>query len=146
MWSRKKVSEITGIPDRRVLFYTEQPGILPEIEQKVGSGYAREYTLKDIIVLAFVRELNLCGFSLSRIKEFLFHIRDPEIESKWWNSAKAEPVTDKPCNIIYYHDGRGGRTIGIRQTDQPAPLMNRHTSAIIISMTNIINDILQKIT
>lgn len=64
-YTRKEVADITGIPDRRVLFYTEQPGLLPGIQRAVGRGNAREYTLKSIFYLLLINELGELGVSLS---------------------------------------------------------------------------------
>ncbi len=69
-WARKEVAEITGIPDRRILFYSEQ-NILPGFFSAVGRGAAREYTLKDIFFLLIVKELNSLGLSLSRIRTII---------------------------------------------------------------------------
>jgi DNA-binding transcriptional MerR regulator len=69
-WMRSEVAEITGLSDRRVLFYTEQ-NVLPQFHVNVGRGTAREYSLRDIFYLMLLLELKALGLSLSRIKSII---------------------------------------------------------------------------
>lgn len=69
-WTRKEVAEITGIPERRVLFYSEQT-MLPGLDGAVGRGTARKYYLKHLFLLSVIKELDLIGFSLARIKQVI---------------------------------------------------------------------------
>lgn len=69
-WSRKQVAEITGIPERRVLFYTEQQ-ILPGFNIATGRGNSREYSLDDIFCLAVANEITASGVGLSKVKPMM---------------------------------------------------------------------------
>lgn len=75
-WTRREIAEITGIPDRRVLFYTEQ-NILPGFFGAVGRGTARKYSRRDLFYFLVVKELDRLGLSLSRIKLIIvaLHLR-----------------------------------------------------------------------
>jgi DNA-binding transcriptional MerR regulator len=55
------------MPDRRVLFYTEQ-NMLPGFQTAVGRGASREYSLREIFYLLVVKELQSLGLPLSRIR------------------------------------------------------------------------------
>lgn len=72
-WTRKEVTEIVGIPDRRLLFYSEQ-GILPDFFKDVGRGKAREYNYVDVFYLRIIKELDSLGLSLARIKIVILFI------------------------------------------------------------------------
>ena len=81
-YSRKEVAEITGIPERRVLFYTEQPLLLPSVKTDVGRGIAREYDAEAVFFLLLVNELAGLGFSLSRIRLLLTYLRLSVLKGK----------------------------------------------------------------
>ncbi len=70
MYRRKQVEEITGIPARRIQFYTDQ-GVLPSVEKATGRGREREYSRDDVFRLAVVNEFFYMGIQLSTIKVFL---------------------------------------------------------------------------
>lgn len=74
-WTRKEVSRITDIPTRRVLFYTEQPFLLPFVNKATGRGTAREYNIEDIFYLLLVKELDSLGLSLTRTRLVVQTIR-----------------------------------------------------------------------
>lgn len=67
---RKQVSEMTGIPERRILFYTES-GLLPSMKRDTGRGISREYSSHDVHILSIVKRLSVIGFSLKTIKEII---------------------------------------------------------------------------
>lgn len=70
MWTRKEIAEITGIPYRRVLFYTEHQ-ILPGFNTATGRGTARLYSVTDLFYLLLVKELDAVGLSLVRIRSLI---------------------------------------------------------------------------
>jgi len=69
-WTRNEVSKIIGIPDRRVLFYTEQ-NMLPGFNTAVGRGTSRAYSRREIFYLLVVKELQSLGLPLSRIRAII---------------------------------------------------------------------------
>lgn len=66
----KEVSNITGIPERRVLFYTEQ-NMLSNFKKSVGRGNARDYSDHDIQIFKIIDRLKVIGFELKKIKEII---------------------------------------------------------------------------
>lgn len=69
-YTRKQLSEIVGIPDRRVLFYSEA-GMLPCVRLQSGRGNAREYTDHDAHILLIIKRLSKIGFELRKINEII---------------------------------------------------------------------------
>jgi len=82
-WTRKEVAEITGIPDRRILFYTEQPGLLLGMKTDTGRGTAREYSIGSIFYLLIIKELSSLGLSLAKIKSIIWRIRAEKLLESW---------------------------------------------------------------
>ncbi|MCX5804306.1 MAG: MerR family transcriptional regulator [Proteobacteria bacterium] len=78
-WTRKEAAEITGLPDRRVLFYTEQ-FVLPGLYTPVGRGTARKYSLKHLFYLSVVEELNSLGLSLTRIRAIILALHTETLD------------------------------------------------------------------
>ncbi len=68
MLRRKQVEKITGIPARRIQFYTDS-GLLKLAEQTPGKGNERKYHRTDILALLIIAELSKYGMSLAKIKE-----------------------------------------------------------------------------
>lgn len=68
--TRKQVSIVTNIPERRVLFYTEQ-GMLKDFAKSTGRGFARDYSQEDVLLLNIINRLSKIGFSLNKIKEIV---------------------------------------------------------------------------
>jgi DNA-binding transcriptional MerR regulator len=107
-WTRKDVSEITGIPDRRLLFYSEQH-ILPGFKKNVGRGIAREYKKRDIFYLLVIKELDSLGVSLSQIRLVIMglHVGNLDIPKlsipKTWNNDGI--VNDPSILIISFPQG-----------------------------------------
>jgi DNA-binding transcriptional MerR regulator len=79
-YSRREVAEITGIPDRRVLFYTEQPFLLASVKTNVGRGISREYDVEAIFYLLLIKELDAVGLSLGRIRTLIAYLRVSQLK------------------------------------------------------------------
>jgi DNA-binding transcriptional MerR regulator len=86
-WTRKEVAEISGQPDRRVLFYTEQ-NLLPDLQKVVGRGNARSYSKADIFYLLLIKELSRLGLSLTHIRYAIRAVHDylKEGKLKFWGN------------------------------------------------------------
>lgn len=69
-YRRKQVEEMTGIPARRIQFYTEQ-GLLPMVDTATGRGKEREYSLDDVSRLSIIKGMAELGITLSMIKVYL---------------------------------------------------------------------------
>jgi len=104
-WTRKEVSEKTGITDRRILFYSEQ-NILPGFKKDVGRGTARTYSVQDIFYLLLLKELNTLGLSLTSIRKiikFLYawpNVFLPGMKLEKFNLWKNGTFTKEACILI----------------------------------------------
>ncbi len=97
-WTRRDVARITGIPDRRVLFYTEQL-VIPDFRPSVGRGTPRQYSIMDLFYFLLIKELDSLGLSLTRIKGiiYLLHARQLFNDKKLWISGT---FTEEPTIMI----------------------------------------------
>lgn len=67
-YTKKEVSEITGLPYRNVQFYTEQGVVVPEIEQAGGRGKFRRYSNRNLVSFIIAGELAYYGMTISEIR------------------------------------------------------------------------------
>jgi DNA-binding transcriptional MerR regulator len=70
MYRRKEVEEITGIPARRIQFYSDN-GLLNLAEASPGRGRERKYTKTNLLELLVVKELAKRKIELSEIKRIM---------------------------------------------------------------------------
>ena len=68
--TKKKISEKTGISERRIQFWSES-GLLPEIKLETGRGNARNYSDHDVHILQIIQRLFDIGFERRKIKEIV---------------------------------------------------------------------------
>jgi DNA-binding transcriptional MerR regulator len=132
-WSRKQVSEITGLSDRRVLYYSER-GMLLGLKKNVGSGTSREYSIFEIYDLLLIRELDRLGLSPSRMRGIIdsFH----QTKDKWWLFDK---FIDKPFLIIITlsDSDNEGFIFGYRIGSDVITTLADHISTIVINLTKL---------
>jgi DNA-binding transcriptional MerR regulator len=69
-YTRKQVEKFTGIPARRIQFYTES-GLLALENPHPGKGKGRQYSKKDIFRLLIIGELGKHKIELSHIKKIV---------------------------------------------------------------------------
>ena len=74
-YTRKEISKIVEIPDRRIEFYTNQ-GVLSAGFWKIGRGIARQYSQQNILELFIIKKLNLNGIALATSKMILHKLVD----------------------------------------------------------------------
>ena len=109
-WIRKEVSTITGLSDRRILFYTDQD-MLPNVDKSVGRGVPRLYNLMAVFFLLIIRELDRLGFSLNYIRVIISFIWSAQLKSSGDTNSpppveliKEGSFTDKVhVLVISYH-------------------------------------------
>lgn len=145
-WTRKEVSEITGIPDRRVLFYTEQPLLLPGVKKDTGRGTARLYNIESIFYLLLIKELSTLGLSLTRIRLIISSIRaastPPPLKMKGfpefelWDAGK---FTKTPIIMSIVTDGKKDEEIsmGFSIGDLDVHIKADQPSQIIINLNEV---------
>lgn len=73
-YTKKQVSEISGLSLRLVQFYTEEGLILPEKNTGKGRGNIRQYSKKSLLDFLVIAELENYGVTKSRMVNFLKYI------------------------------------------------------------------------
>jgi len=102
-YTRKQVAKITGIPERRVLFYTEQPFLIKGIEKKTGRGVARLYGEEQILCLLVIKELSYWGMALDRIERITGYLFNwPEIGKEMGINF----ADNYPSKVKLWRDGK----------------------------------------
>lgn len=97
MYRRKEVEQITGIPARRIQFYSEN-GLLHLAEINTGRGRERLYTKENILELLIIGELSKYKIGLSEIKRILVNAISGHVLSSVLN--------DSGTYFIYIFDGK----------------------------------------
>ncbi|MCD6272920.1 MAG: MerR family transcriptional regulator [Deltaproteobacteria bacterium] len=81
-YTKKQISDISGLSLRLVQFYTEEKLILPEKTAKKGRGYVRKYSKRSLLDFLVIKELSNFGITKPKIKFFLEYIHtEPYIVS-----------------------------------------------------------------
>jgi DNA-binding transcriptional MerR regulator len=101
-YNRKRIEEITGIPARRIQFYTES-GLVSMSEGNLGKGRTRLYSKKNIVELLVVRAMSRTRIELRMIKDVMFLLKSPvpmvKCEHGWRIATKDETV-DRNINPV----------------------------------------------
>ena len=74
-YTKKQISDISGLLPRLVQFYTEAGLVLPEETEKKGRGYVRKYSRRSLLDFLVIKELSNFGITKPKIKLFLEYIR-----------------------------------------------------------------------
>jgi DNA-binding transcriptional MerR regulator len=83
-YTKKQISEITGLPPRMVQFYTDEGLVTPEVDKGKGRGRVRRYGQRNLFSFALIKELNDYGIRIDKIR----HIFEVLIESREFQSDK----------------------------------------------------------
>lgn len=70
------VCELAGITARQLEFWTNTDLIRPSVQDASGPGYARVYSIDDVVVVKVVRHLLDGGFSLQSTRAVVQPVRD----------------------------------------------------------------------
>lgn len=138
VFSPKDVQAITGIPARRIKFYSDAK-LLSLRDQNPGRGRGREYSRQNIFELFLIKALDATGVMLSRIED-IFSSAGPSC-SILLDLATYEK--DDPPGLFIQISENGVQFAGLRDSGSlkgPETLtldMSGRSSAIIINMTNM---------
>jgi DNA-binding transcriptional MerR regulator len=113
-YTAKDITELLGISSDK-LFHWKQTWRLvkPEIEVK-GRAFKNKYSFKNLLDIAFIKELNKFGFEPSQISDIMKIFDGPDVPKEWrgsiWNYFKYRkedvPVRDeKDEDLIYDYPG-----------------------------------------
>jgi DNA-binding transcriptional MerR regulator len=88
-WTRKETAELLDkMPARTVQFYSEQPGLLPDLERYVGRGKVRKYSRNDLVTLKVIKELVFYGMTVGKISAIFNTWRS--LYQDWWDKDDKE--------------------------------------------------------
>lgn len=138
VFSPKAVQAITGIPARRIKFYSDAK-LLSLKDNHPGRGRGREYSRQNVFELFLIKALDAIGVMLSRIEE-VFSSAGPNF-SILLDLATYEK--DDPPGMFVQISESGVQFAGLRDSGAlkgPETLtldMSGRSSAIIINMTEL---------
>ena len=70
-YTKKQVSEITGLAPRLVQFYTEEGVVSPDIDEGKGRGKFRRYSIYNVFQFGLINELTHYGINLTKLKDMM---------------------------------------------------------------------------
>jgi DNA-binding transcriptional MerR regulator len=82
-YTKKRISELTGMTQRQVQFYTEQGVVTPEIDQGEGRGKTRLYSEHNFVQFMIIKGLTELGMTIGKIKPILLYINQREYVHKY---------------------------------------------------------------
>jgi DNA-binding transcriptional MerR regulator len=100
VFTKKRVSEITGLTPRQVQFYTEE-GLVSPVESGGGRGRFRRYSKGNLLDLLVVQRLFSRGMTVGKIKSVIGFLHEFPFEN-----MKEYYETAKTFLLIYTKDGR----------------------------------------
>ena len=68
-FTTKQAAECLGTTNRTVQFYVERGLLKPEVKNPQGRGKVKRYSRKNLLEMAFIKELTLNGFSIEEVKK-----------------------------------------------------------------------------
>jgi len=104
---RKEVEKITGIPARRIQFYSDN-GLVSLDKRDPGRGKERLYSKKNMLELLIIKELSKHRVELSRIKEIIFDLpKKIDLQSIYRMFDPKTHDTDNPWGYFIVIFGSG---------------------------------------
>jgi DNA-binding transcriptional MerR regulator len=136
---RKEVEQITGIPARRVQFYTES-GLLMLDEQEPGKGIGRKYEETHILQLLIIKVLAKSGISLSRIKEIMSFKPGKGLKEKMFNPKTYLKDGDLDFWIAIFD----GDSVQYGEGDYGLD-MEGHSSVMVVNVRFVAEELVEKL-
>ena len=142
-YRRKEVQQITGIPARRIQFYTDNGIIIPE-KTHTGKGIERRYSRKNLLELLIVKELAAHKVELSRIKKII--VTEPDRVSLKTINQMFDPDYHSSKNLwgcyLYIYE-KEFEYVGqvdpktLKKSERLTVDMKGHPSVLIINIGNL---------
>lgn len=87
-YTKKQISEISGLSLRLVQFYTEEGLVLPEKNSGQGRGNVRIFSKRSLLDFLVIAELGHYGITKKKIAEFLEVFRNKPIFKHYFEDPK----------------------------------------------------------
>ena len=82
-YTKKQISELTGLSPRMVTFYTEEGLVIPEEDEGIGRGHVRRYGQRNLFSFALIKELNDYGIRIDKIRHIFERVfKTPKFKSE----------------------------------------------------------------
>lgn len=149
-YTRKQVTEIVKIPDRRIELYTNE-GFFTGLKKRVGRGIARQYSEQNILELFIAKKLNLNGIALSTAKAIIHKLAGYMLFRRMFNDSgdfdikRIETIIkgQRLLFLIVYDQGtsvqlcyEGAGTFEKSKGNLSLFLMKEHDCALVLSLTD----------
>ena len=137
IYIRKKVEEITGIPARRIQFYTDS-GLISLEDRHTGRGRERKYTKRNLLELLIIKELSRLKVELSQIR-WIVSEAPKKVDPEYFDVERI--LTSKGGYYLFvYEDGipfysRQKDRVSLKRSDKVDLDMRNHSSAIVINVS-----------
>jgi DNA-binding transcriptional MerR regulator len=134
-YTRKEVEQITGMPGRRIQFYTDNAVVIPQIEDPKGRGGTRRYSTENVFDILVINELSKYGVPLGKVKEIMSYLQDnPHIDEA------GVPHEPGPFYLMIY--GGGAEGFKLSQVTQKYRLylegiMKGFSSVVVIDLSSL---------
>jgi DNA-binding transcriptional MerR regulator len=86
-YTTKEVSQLTGFSVRQLDYWAHQNIIVPSVQKARGSGTRKKYSLDDLVILQFIRQLSNNGWSIQKIRSAILTLREVQDDPNPLRSA-----------------------------------------------------------
>ena len=76
-YTRMWISEFLGMSERTINYYTERGIVIPEVAEGKGRGKIRKYSIKNIVEIAILKQLNGYGLAFKTVENVFQLLRSP---------------------------------------------------------------------
>ncbi|VBB41790.1 hypothetical protein TRIP_B170092 [uncultured Desulfatiglans sp.] len=131
------LKRVKNLTPRQVQFYTEEKVITPDVDSGRGRGRARRYSLRAVFAFAVLGELLEYSLTLAAVKNLMWGFLSAA--DKWWDDESNAPKKAGLFFTALKASGRGWM-LSIRpgDGDRITMLLNRHASALVVSLDRVI--------
>lgn len=101
---KKEMAELTELLPRRVQFYTEYVGIIPDIADAKTRGSNRKYSRENVFEFLLVKELSKQGLSLAIIKKIIKQLVECKRRGQDWFKRIMGKIPAKEICYCFVYD------------------------------------------
>lgn len=103
-YTQKEVAKKSGLPPRKVAYYTDAVGIRPDIKDAKVRGSNRKYSYENVIEFLIVKELAAMGLSLAIISDVMLYLFYCKERANSWLKDRVEGRKSKEIMYCFIHD------------------------------------------
>lgn len=138
-FTRKQVENLLQMPGKAIQYYSDR-GILQSFNMSVGKGVPRKYCKKDVVSLAFIKELSEYGLTVGKIVTVLFYFY--QTDKLWWNQKREKLAGDHFYFFIYRSiKGAKMRVKWSKEVDEVEYMFLESSSMLIVDLGGVLRGI-----